>query len=77
MKPTDAALIAARRLRPHERQAVRDAFEHTPPEDPIYMERGYWPAGITPIQLDAALKMLAARIPQAEKRGLGKYSAAG
>ena len=75
-KPTDSALIAARRLKPHIREVIRDAFERTPPTDPIWMERGYWP-DITPVQLDAALKMLAGPIPQTEKRGLGKYSAAG
>ena len=69
MKLTDPALLAAQRLRPHEQQAVRDAFEHTPPTDPIWTERGYWPT-VTPIQLDAALKMLGGRIPRAEKRGL-------
>ncbi len=69
MNPTDRALLAARRLRPHERQMVREAFERTPPTDPIWTERGYWPT-VTPIQLAAALKMLGGRIPRAEKRGL-------
>ena len=69
MKPTDRALLAARRLRPREQQAVRDAFEQTPPADPIWMERGYWPT-TTPTELDAALKWLA-------ERAALKYSAVG
>ncbi len=57
MRPTDRALLSARRLTPYERQMIRDAFEQTPPTDPIWTERGYWP-DITPVELDAALKWL-------------------
>lgn len=57
VKPTDRALLVARRLRPHEKQAVRDAFAQTPSTDPIWLERGYWP-DVTPVELDAALKWL-------------------
>ncbi len=57
MKPTDRALRQARRLTPYERQVVRDAFEQTPPTDPIWRSRGYWP-NVTPVELDIALKWL-------------------
>jgi len=69
VKPTDRALRQARRLRPREQQAVRDAFEQTPPTDPIWLERGYWP-NVTPVELDYALKWLA-------ERAALKYSAVG
>lgn len=57
MKPSDRALLEARRLKPHVRKAIREAFEQKPPTDPIWMEMGYW-ADVTPVELDAALKWL-------------------
>ncbi len=54
MKPSDSALLFARRLTPRERRMLRDTFKQTPPTDPIWM-RGCWP-DFTPVELDAALK---------------------